>query len=440
MTNAASAARAQGRGLSGVEVLVKWGERTLERAFVDGRQRQAFRLGGEGCDFYAHPRWLGARAVSIVAFEDGEAVVHGGFTLDRLNEMKWEFGPLSVEARWAEASKMKVAPLGERVDYLQMNIFIAVAAVALMGIGGAIGYGIEHGEDDAAGGPVAPRLIKMVVNAEKKPKAVKVQEVAAVDSGGPKAPRPEGASGQPSPHRKAGRAAAGTSDEEEARAAIARMFGGKSMTGITGGTGLGNALTNALGGMEKSTACAGASCNGLGILGNGDGGGGLERDLGSLGLRTQGRNTPGYGRGPGLKKLGTGLIPDCLKDANGKCIDTTPGITTTETIICGEPGKGEGLGCLDKELIRKVIKANLAGVRACYQHELTRTPALEGKVSVKFTIGLEGNVPSSSLAHSTVGNTPLEQCVVDRMRVLQFPRSRGVAVVTYPFIFHQAGK
>lgn len=438
MSNAASAGSAQGRGLSGVEVLVKWGERTVERAFVDGRQKQAFALGGEGCDFYAHPRWLGAQAIKVVAFEDGEAVVHGGFTLDRLGEMKWEFGPLSVEARWAEASKMKVAPLAERVDYLQMNILIGVAAVALLGIGGAIGYGIEHADGDAADGPVAPRIIKMVVNAEKKPRPVKAQEVAADSSGAPKAPRPEGASGQPSPHRKAGRAAPGAhSDEDKARAAIARMFGGKSVTGLTGGTGLGNALTAALGGMERTTACVGASCSGLGIKGDGDGGGGLERDLGSVGLRTQGRNTPGYGRGPGLHKMGTGMLPGCLKDEKGECIKSGPEVTSDDTFICGEK---DGLGCLDKELIRKVIKANLAGVRACYQHALTRVPGLEGKVAVKFTIGLEGNVPVSTLANSSVGNSQLEQCVVDRMRVLQFPKSRGVAVVTYPFMFHQAGK
>jgi hypothetical protein len=133
------------------------------------------------------------------------------------------------------------------------------------------------------------------------------------------------------------------------------------------------------------------------------------------------------------------MIPECLKDANGKCQEPIPEPTGGDIMVCGEKG-AEGMGCLDKELIRKVIRANLGGVRACYQHALTRVPSLEGKVSVKFSIGLEGNVPSSALAQSTVGNSQLESCVVDRMRVLQFPRSRGIAVVTYPFIFHQAGK
>ena len=439
MSNA-SAPLAQGRGVSGVEVLVKWGERTLERAFVDGQQRRAFRLGGEGCDFYAHPRWLGAQALEVVAFKEGEAVVHGEEALERGAERRWEFGPLSVEARWAMAAPLKVAPLAERVDYLQLNILIGVAAAAALTIGGAIGYGIENGDGDAEVARMEPRFTRFVAMVEKKPKPTKVSAEVAAGGGAAKAPGREGSAGTPAVHRTQGHSAPGNqNDTDKARDAISKMFSGKSFAGLTGGKGLGATLNAALGGMEKATACAGPNCSGLGIKGDGTGGGGLERDLGSVGLRTQGRSTPGYGRGPGLRKEGTGMLPECLKDANGKCQDEGPKITREEIMVCGEKG-AEGLGCLDKELIRRVIRANLAGVRGCYERALTSAPNIEGKVSVKFTIGLEGNVPSSALAQSSVGNAQLESCVVERMRMLQFPRSRGVAVVTYPFIFHQAGK
>lgn len=438
------APRAQGRGLSGVEVLVKWGDRTLERAFVDGQQRRGYTLGGAGCDFYAHPRWLGAAALEVVSLRGGEAVVHGREgALERGQEARWDFGPLTLEARWAVAPPPKVIPLAERLDYLQLNVLVAVAAVAALGIGAAVTGDLEgDGFDDGLAPAEAQRLIRMVVRPEpNQPKPTKVASESA-EAGAPKAPGREGASGTPSQERRPGRAAPGRgSDTDKAREAISRMFSGKSLAGLTGGTGLGSALNVALGGVERSVACAGPACNGLGIRGDGSGGGGLERDLGSVGLQTQGRagRNFGYGRGPSLSKgLGMGMIP-CLKDATGKCQDPGPEITRDETVVCGEKG-AEGLGCLDKELIRRVIRSNLGGVRACYQHALTRKPTIEGKVSVKFTIGLEGNVPASALAQSTVADSPLEACVVDRMRTLQFPRSRGVAVVTYPFIFHQAGR
>jgi hypothetical protein len=439
--------------LSGVEVLVKWGERTLERAFVDGKNKAAFRLGGEGSDFYAHPRWLGAESLDLVTFKDGEAVVppftpsssRGAesepFVLERDAAAKWDFGPLTVEARWAVAPPPKVIPLADRLDYLSLNILVATAAVAGLVIGSAVINGAEGDDFDELPAPAIARYTKFLTPPEKKPEPKKVatETEQQPSSSSARAPKPEGASGQPSPHRTLGHSAPGQSnDREKAKELVAKALSGKSMAGIFGGTGLGEKLNAAVGGMEKTTACAGPSCSGLGIKGDGSGGGGLERDLGSLGLRTQGRNT-GYGLRPGLAK-GTGVMPKCLIDEKtGKCADTEPYIKPGDTIICGEKG-AEGLGCLDKELIRKVIRNNLAGVRSCYERALTAVPSLDGKVSVKFTIGLEGNVPSAAVAQSTVGNEQLESCVVGRMKMLQFPRSRGIAVVTYPFIFHTAGK
>ena len=69
-------------------------------------------------------------------------------------------------------------------------------------------------------------------------------------------------------------------------------------------------------------------------------------------------------------------------------------------------------------------------------------PELSGKVAIRFTIASEGNVVTSSVAQSTAGNAELEQCVASRVRGWQFPKPKGGGhvVVTYPFLFKQAGE
>jgi TonB family protein len=97
---------------------------------------------------------------------------------------------------------------------------------------------------------------------------------------------------------------------------------------------------------------------------------------------------------------------------------------------------------MDRELIRQVIQRNRGQIRYCYESQLNRHPELSGKVAIRFTIASEGNVVTSSVAQSTAGNSELEQCVASRVRGWQFPRPKGGGhvVVTYPFLFKQAGE
>lgn len=127
-------------------------------------------------------------------------------------------------------------------------------------------------------------------------------------------------------------------------------------------------------------------------------------------------------------------VPDVrLSPASvGSAVTGTPGL--------GGPVPGQKLGSLDKELIRQVIHANRAAVRACYDAALGRAPTLAGKVAVRFVISPGGPVASAFVAEDTVGDAPLAACITAAVKTWVFPKPKGdgVVVVTYPFIFKRA--
>ena len=94
-------------------------------------------------------------------------------------------------------------------------------------------------------------------------------------------------------------------------------------------------------------------------------------------------------------------------------------------------------GALSHEVIRRVIRANINQVRACYEDALRLAPSLTGRVTVQFVIGPDGRVTASAASESTLGNGRAERCVADAVHDLVFPPADGggVVVVSYPFVF-----
>lgn len=90
-------------------------------------------------------------------------------------------------------------------------------------------------------------------------------------------------------------------------------------------------------------------------------------------------------------------------------------------------------GNLDKAIIARVVRQHLNMVWFCYERELAKNPSLEGKVVVKFTIGLKGEVTTAT---ATGINADVATCVAGVFRRLEFPAPQGGSVdVSYPFDF-----
>ncbi len=98
------------------------------------------------------------------------------------------------------------------------------------------------------------------------------------------------------------------------------------------------------------------------------------------------------------------------------------------------------VGAIDKEDIREVMRRAQPTIRFCYEKSLINDPKLEGRATVKFTIGADGSVVSAAIEGSDLGDGPLEQCLTRAIMRLKFPSPRGggMVIVSYPFNFSSA--
>ena len=152
---------------------------------------------------------------------------------------------------------------------------------------------------------------------------------------------------------------------------------------------------------------------GLGARGSGIGGGGTAEGLGGLGTKGTGSGASGFGSGGGnFGQKGEGGI-------------------------AGVGGDPIVIGALDRSLIDAVIKQHMNAIKYCYQRELTKNPALGGKIVIKFTIAKDGTTSSASTKSTTMSNQAVEQCIEGRFMRMQFPQPKGggIVIVSYPFMF-----
>lgn len=105
----------------------------------------------------------------------------------------------------------------------------------------------------------------------------------------------------------------------------------------------------------------------------------------------------------------------------------------------GMPPGGDGGGPLGTEPIRRVVMAHVGALRACYEMEAQKNPALAGKITLAWTIEPTGVVSKAAVASTTMHDERVEKCLVRQVQSWRFPQSGGSAAVSYPFTFGVAG-
>lgn len=100
-------------------------------------------------------------------------------------------------------------------------------------------------------------------------------------------------------------------------------------------------------------------------------------------------------------------------------------------------GVAKVVGGLDRDIMRRIVRAHLDEVRSCYDEGLLRDPKLEGRIEVRFEVLSSGAVATSRVIDNTVADPQVGVCVTAAVRRWKFPRpSDGERVViTYPFMF-----
>nr|MCH9685594.1 TonB family protein [Deltaproteobacteria bacterium] len=90
----------------------------------------------------------------------------------------------------------------------------------------------------------------------------------------------------------------------------------------------------------------------------------------------------------------------------------------------------------DQDIIRRVVRARIGEVRACYNEGLEEDPTLQGRVVVQFTVASDGHVPGATITETTMPDTPVGPCIVRAVEKWRFPKppNGGNAVVTFPFV------
>jgi hypothetical protein len=84
---------------------------------------------------------------------------------------------------------------------------------------------------------------------------------------------------------------------------------------------------------------------------------------------------------------------------------------------------------------------HLGQLRSCAEIERARSPAISGKVVMKWVINSDGKVVQVTRVESQMKNAAVEDCVAAHIKTWVFPKSAGggIVVVNQPFVFKQTG-
>jgi hypothetical protein len=91
---------------------------------------------------------------------------------------------------------------------------------------------------------------------------------------------------------------------------------------------------------------------------------------------------------------------------------------------------------LSQEQVQRVIRQNLAGVRACFLRIGRDGDQRSGKAIVSFEIGASGDVHDTKVDAPAFQGTSLPGCVLGMVSHWMFPKSqKGGMAISYPFVF-----
>lgn len=191
---------------------------------------------------------------------------------------------------------------------------------------------------------------------------------------------------------------------------------------IMGQEALANILNNNVDGFSNKIAVAMAGEGSEFVLGHGAGG------LGFTGTGSGGGGEGGYGRIHGMGKIDTG---------GGMGVKAGLGKKGSKRVGKIKVGSGQTRGFCNKGHLKSVVRRRAGAIRACYEKRLQLKPNLKGKISVRWTIALDGKTTGVSITSNSLGDSQVSNCVARVLRRMRFRKPEGgICVVQWPFVFN----
>ena len=449
--------------LDAIEVKASWGHQILSVSHLE--PGTAFAI-GEGTDLavpsivgrhalvengYLHvpanavaslgaESWQGPQSIALPS-EGRIVVVMGDFTFEVATVRKGRVAKASLLASLA----------GGATGFVGLSFLAHAAIVASMAM-----FMPKMGPDDAEALDRQHMMdMRAMIDAaaeREKEQTKQDNEVASTDSqgGGQQGALQKGeagAAGQDKPVTKPGHMtikgdahsmSMAKSDIEAAREfGMIELLGNNPVVGLNGpsnpwGTTLTGSDSTTTAGDLWSNDIGDAFGTGVGLSGNGLGGGGKgdvigvgPGGLGGLGHCLTGNCPPGVG---GVDGAGPGGMGHGGRLLGGVHNPKPPVVRDVVSTVNGQ---------IPRDVIQRIVRLNFGRFRLCYENGLRSNPSLTGVVKTKFVIDRNGAVSQSMDGGSDMPDQAVVSCVVRSFGNLSFPTAngQGITTVIYPVAF-----
>jgi hypothetical protein len=102
------------------------------------------------------------------------------------------------------------------------------------------------------------------------------------------------------------------------------------------------------------------------------------------------------------------------------------GFLGSSGVSIGEPTVA---GKLDRDIVKRVVRAHVSKLRTCYNERAKKVPALAGSLTIEFTIGADGAVSKAGPAKDNTVDEVVSTCMADAFKTMKFPEPRDGGTV-----------
>ncbi len=351
--------------------------------------------------------------VNYITLQDGD---WGEIRFDRNVALYFHFAPLAVAAR----PRKGVFAFDRNVAASTAVSALAQVALLLFALFAWKEEPIRRSANDIR------RLLKVDVETtvEEEPETLDLEEDQEDDSTAKAAEGEEGKFGDPDlPPEKESKVP--NRDGQMVKKIDPKKVGLNAFLSNTHSSAISSILSSDTSAFSSKIAVAMAGSGSEFELGHGSGG------LGFKGTGTGGGGTGGFGRIHGMGKIDTG-------GGLGRGVSGGLGKKRKKRVVKFRIGSAQTQGFCKKSDIVRIVKMRAGAIRACYERRLQLHPKLKGKLTVRWTIGLDGRVKQVTVMKSTLSDRAVGQCVLRIIRHLRFRKPEGgICVIKWPFVFTQ---